>query len=260
MAELLLFRLEGPMQSWGTRARWDVRDTSLEPTKSGVIGLLGCARGLERDDRELERLDKALLFGVRVDRPGVISTDYHTVTGYHRTAGGGFKHAGGVVDTLETALRHGPSTVISPRDYLHDASFLVALAIKPECVDANAGLLEELKGYLEKPKWPIYLGRKSCVPSRPPLGKLKLANSETEICPLTDQFGSIEEAFCSVDMPESRSIRFKKPDKLTAWIEDTEGSFERQDAMRINQLRFYDFRRCRRIEIDTKSKPWRVVE
>lgn len=265
---ILLIRLEGPLQSWGLRSRWSRRDTVSEPTKSAVIGLLGCAKGVIRPnwhssdnpDKTLEQWDKQLIFGVRVDHPGIIETDYHTVQGHLLQANGKIKTAKGVNKGLIQAYNEPPHTEQTWRDYLHDASFLVALAIKPECVDANAGLLEELKGYLEKPKWPIYLGRKSCVPSRPPLGKLKLADSETEICPLTDQFSSIEEAFCSVDVSERRSFRFKKPDKLTAWIEDTEGSFERQDAMRINQLRFYDFRRCRRIEIDTKSNPWRVVE
>ena len=100
---VLLLWLEGPMQSWGTRARWDVRDTGLEPTKSGVIGLLGCAMGLERGNPELESLDHDLLFGVRIDRPGVVSTDYHTVTGYHRTAVGEFKHSGGTAKSLAKA-------------------------------------------------------------------------------------------------------------------------------------------------------------
>ncbi|MFW9879088.1 MAG: CRISPR-associated protein Cas5, partial [Candidatus Thorarchaeota archaeon] len=31
---LLVLRLEGPLQSWGLRARWDYRDTSTEPSKS----------------------------------------------------------------------------------------------------------------------------------------------------------------------------------------------------------------------------------
>ena len=42
---ILFLRLEGPLQSWGIRSRWDVRETQPEPTKSGVIGLLGCALG-----------------------------------------------------------------------------------------------------------------------------------------------------------------------------------------------------------------------
>ena len=87
-SSVLLLWLEGPMQSWGTRSRWDVRDTGLEPTKSGVIGLLGCAMGLPRNNPELERLDGDIRFGVRVENPGIVSADYHTVTGYHRTAAG----------------------------------------------------------------------------------------------------------------------------------------------------------------------------
>ena len=34
----LLLRLAGPMQSWGTDSKFDVRRTGREPSKSGVIG------------------------------------------------------------------------------------------------------------------------------------------------------------------------------------------------------------------------------
>ena len=36
----LLLRLAGPMQSWGTDSKFDVRRTGREPSKSGVIGLV----------------------------------------------------------------------------------------------------------------------------------------------------------------------------------------------------------------------------
>ena len=39
---VLLLRLAAPMQSWGTTSRFIHRDTGLEPSKSGIIGLL-CA-------------------------------------------------------------------------------------------------------------------------------------------------------------------------------------------------------------------------
>lgn len=252
---ILLLRLEGPIQSWGTRSRWDVRDTGLEPTKSGVIGLLGCAAGITRadwrsgsqPDDTLEQWDKALLFGVRIDRPGLVGTDYQTVTGYHRTAAGEFKHSDGTAKSLAKAMEHGECTVVSPRDYLHDASFLVALAVKPEHRADNEGLLERLKGHLQNPKWPLYLGRKSCVPSRPVLEGL------------TNEYESIEQAFCDPrHAVAERSSRDKPPETLTAWIEDPDGDVERQDAVRLNQLRFYDFRRCKRIEIDTTKNPWEV--
>ena len=43
--KIMLLRLEGVLQSWGERSRWDHRDTSDMPTKSALIGLLGCAMG-----------------------------------------------------------------------------------------------------------------------------------------------------------------------------------------------------------------------
>mgnify|MGYP001267725414 FL=1 len=102
MAEpILLLRLEGPLQSWGLRARWSRRDTGPEPTKSAIIGLLGCAAGILRPDwrskvepdRSLEQWDRVLNFGVRIDRPGMIETDYHTVQGHFWQANGKMKTA-----------------------------------------------------------------------------------------------------------------------------------------------------------------------
>lgn len=215
------------MQSWGTRSRWDVRDTGPEPTKSGVIGLLGCALGLERGNQRLESLDRSIRFGVRIDRPGVISTDYHTVTGYHRTAAGGFKHSGGVATTLRSALTHEPATIVSPRDYLHDAAFMVALAAEGE-------LAEELRKALRAPRWPLFLGRKSC----PPMGPI-LQESPPTTHP------SIEDAV-KIHPRHPKSVE----GPLEAFVENDAGNLERQDALRINALRMYDFRNYRRLEVN----------
>ncbi|MBN2074345.1 MAG: type I-E CRISPR-associated protein Cas5/CasD [Dehalococcoidales bacterium] len=247
---ILLLWLKGPMQSWGTRSRWDVRDTGLEPTKSGIIGLLGCAAGLTRNDPELEKLDHVLLFGVRCDLPGIISTDFHTVKGYHRTADGKYKHSNGTAASLETVMEHGENTVVSLRDYLHDASFLVGLAVKPEYQEHNVDLLVRLSEQLQHPRWPLYLGRKACVPTRPVFHRL------------TDEYKDLETALISEPWDAPRSLRqlevlrrTGQTEKLVAWIEHADGEFERQDAMRVNQLRFYDFRRCKRIEVDTVKLP-----
>ncbi|MFA5064070.1 MAG: type I-E CRISPR-associated protein Cas5/CasD [Dehalococcoidia bacterium] len=222
---VLLLWLEGPIQSWGTRSRWDVRDTGLEPTKSGVIGLAGCAMGLSRDDPELEKLDRDIRFGVRIDRPGMVSTDFQTVTGYHQTASGEYKHDAGTAKSLAKAYEHGTSTIVSPRDYLHDSVFLVglqmSLELRPSLLDAFAS-----------PHWPLYLGRKSCPPVRPLLDN-------------TAEFDDLETAFRS----HARHLRAREG-KLTVYIEDTAGELERQDAMRINQLRMYDFRKCKYLEVD----------
>lgn len=94
--------------------------------------------------------------GVRVDKPGVRLTDYQTVGGGYDapallTAEGKPKWSSG-----------GPHTEISPRDYLADASFLVALR-------GDETLIAQLAAALEEPAWVIYLGRKSCPPAGPVL-------------------------------------------------------------------------------------------
>ncbi len=258
---ILLLRLEGPLQSWGVRSRWSRRDTGPEPSKSAIIGLLGCAAGIPRPDwrsdakpdRTLEEWDNALLFGVRIDRPGTTETDYHTVQGRHWQADGKMKTALSISGARpDKAEREPPHTEVTWRDYLHDAAFLVALAVKPEYRAGNGHLLGHLKECLQDPKWPVYLGRKACVPSRPILDRL------------TDQYQDLEDALSREPWAAPRA-KAGQPTKLEAWIECLDGEseqqdsmeVERQDAMRLNQLRFYDFRRCRRIEIDASSLPRR---
>lgn len=245
---LLLLRLEGPLQSWGTRARWDVRDTALEPTKSGVIGLIGCALGLRRGDPELERLDRSLRFAVRVDRAGIVATDYHTVSGYHRTAAGDYRvggAAGQTVKNLAKAMEYEESTIVSPRDYLHDASFLVALESDDELLlrqVAGEAPHPHWRGSLRQPAWPLYLGRKSCVPTRP------------VFCRLTCEYEGLEDALTREPWsPTPRGRRL--PLALDAWVEDSHGETERQDALRVNIERFYGFRRCRHLSVPTSSLP-----
>lgn len=142
MATLLL-RLQGPMQSWGTTSRFDERDTQLEPSKSGVLGLVCAALGRDRS----EPVDDlaALRMGVRVEREGVPMRDYQTATGVLIASSG--------KPDLER-------TVVSPRYYLSDAVFLVGL-------EGDRGLLVAIHDALARPVWPLALGRKSFVPSLP---------------------------------------------------------------------------------------------
>ena len=97
----LFLRLEGPLQAWGTRARWGERDTALEPTKSGVIGIIACALGLGRgEDTQIRDLGRALQLGVRIDRPGRLLVDYHTVIGGVRSAEGKIKITASTLTTM----------------------------------------------------------------------------------------------------------------------------------------------------------------
>ena len=150
MTSTLLLRLAGPMQSWGTQSRFRVRDTGAEPSKSGVVGLLAAALGRPRSESVADLA--GLHLGVRVDKEGVMSSDYHTAGGTHlRGDNYGVALVGG-----------GHETAQSTRYYLADADFLVGL-------EGEAELLAELVAALDRPHWALCLGRRAFVPGEPVL-------------------------------------------------------------------------------------------
>lgn len=159
MRDFLLFRLYGPMASWGDIALGDERPTYGLPSRSGILGMLAAARGIARDDREeLARLRDALSVGVCIERPGRLMTDYHT------TQVAGHEDARDLhTRTDELSWPVNTTTVISPREYLCDAVFTVGVwNERDEVVD-----LSELAKALARPRWHLYLGRKSCPPALP---------------------------------------------------------------------------------------------
>jgi CRISPR system Cascade subunit CasD len=124
-----------------------IRDTAMEPSKSGVIGLLCAALGKPRDlstieDAEFRQLI-ALKMAVRVDREGIMRVDYHTAQNVAKAGGGTPKE-----------------TEISQRYYLSDACFVVTL-------EGEEALLQRLNIALAAPYWQLSLGRKAFLPSRP---------------------------------------------------------------------------------------------
>lgn len=138
----LLLRLVGPMQSWGTTSRFDQRDTGKEPSKSGVVGLLAAALGIDRENwTDLEPLTH-LSMGVRHDRPGLPMRDYQTA-----------QH----IISADRSKIH--ETAVTTRDYLADAVFLVGLE------GDDRSLMMRIHAALRDPVWPLFLGRKSYVPS-----------------------------------------------------------------------------------------------
>lgn len=150
------------MQAWGTDSRFSVRQTDLAPSKSGVIGLIAAAQGLRRTEPLTELT--GLRFGVRIDQPGRILRDFQTARS-----------------------DDGRGSSISNRYYLSDALFLAALQ------SDDAEWLRRIQGYLRRPVFPLYLGRRSCPPSGPVLSEIF--------------DGSIEEAFDDIPWRANRLER-----------------------------------------------------
>ena len=127
-------------------------------------------------------LDAGLRFGVRVEAPGRVLVDFHTITDFLPMADGKHKYQGGTSGKALAKIYADPdatpATIISPRAYLEDAAFLVGL----EETDGYSGLLARCAAALQRPVWPLYLGRKACIPTRPILELL------------TDEYGCLDDA------------------------------------------------------------------
>ena len=189
----LLLRLVGPMQSWGTSSRFDQRDTGKEPSKSGVVGLLAAALGIDRENwPDLEPLTR-LSMGVRHDRPGVPRRDYQTA---------GCAKNNTIIRADGTPSKDG---VVSHRFYIADAAFLVALE------GDDRTLLDKAHAKLKNPTWQLALGRKSYLPSE----SIRIENGLQEV-PLRDAFARwpwIASPRKWEELPEKLLISFESQDE-----------------------------------------------
>lgn len=204
----LFLRLVGPMQSWGTSSRFQLRRTDIYPSKSGVLGILLCAMGIRREDSKdiLERLS-SLLMGVRIDHGGTLDWDYHTAG-----AKIGIRSADGKIKKTVSTGEYEPS--LSRRQYLYDASFLVALQGDPV-------VIIECDNALKNPVWPLFLGRKCCIPTEPVYagtGTFNLLTDALSSVPWRSAIGTIEHYSNSTSH------------KLDAYIENFPGTPEPADV------------------------------
>lgn len=236
---LLILRLEGPMQSWGLRGKWVVRDTGDVPTKSGIVGMIGCALGYRRNDpRLVNEIENNIKIGVRIENPGTRVKDFHTVRAFFRAADGSKRH--------DPRDKSKPYTEVTSRTYLQDASFLVI-------VESPEALLRKIYWALKDPQWPVYLGRKSCPPTRPVVEEITQK--------YTSLLDAIRQYPWSASTIEIRGDPKLKPRQLRCLVEDPDGvitmvnrEVAMTDRMQINPARMYGIRRVKEFPIDTPSK------
>jgi len=160
----LALRLEGPLQSWGMDSQYNRRNTGLMPTKSAIAGICCAALGLPRGSNQ-ERQFLSLFAGLRMTVIAIPrhirqrSLDVHRLQDYH------------TVMNTKTADGKTKNCHITHRQYLTDAGFGVILF-------GNADLLREIATALFDPRWGIWLGRKTCIPSAPILAGVFVTQEE----------------------------------------------------------------------------------
>lgn len=163
MTDYLLFRIFGPMVAWGDVAVGERRHVFAQPTRSAVIGIVGAALGIRREeDGALEALHGGYGFATRLDAPGLLLTDFHTAQVPPASA---TRKAGGFLTRREELAlrRHELETVLSYRDYHVDAYAIACLWAMPGAPHSLQHLLDALR----RPRFAPYLGRRSCTPSLP---------------------------------------------------------------------------------------------
>ena len=236
MTDYLIFRLYGPMASWGDIAVGQARPSYTHPSKSAVQGLIAAALRIDREQEEKHlALAVEYRFAVRVDSMGVPLVDYHTAQ--VPPAGGGCNRRTYATrrDELSTLPRDALNTILSRRDYRMDALSTVALWARAA---APSFSLAEIRTALESPGYVLYLGRKSC-PLALPL--------EAQVV----QASSIREAFATArfaKLDELQHLRLSGPPALY-WEEGAQAglpprhTFERRDVPLSRRRWQFDVRR-----------------
>lgn len=154
----LLFTLYAPMASFGEIAVGERRMSWARPGRSAILGLVGAAQGIEREDEAAHgRLEAALHYAVRTESPGRPLVDYHTAQTPKARRGRTFATRRAELES--EAL----NTVLSTREWRTDACFTVALWPRSgRLVD-----LDKIAECLRFPAFVLYLGRKSAPLSLP---------------------------------------------------------------------------------------------
>ena len=167
MTEFLVLALVAPMGAFGDLAGHERRGSHHWPGRSAVLGLIGAALGVLRDDREGQAALASWRTAVSVLQASEIWRDFHTV---QTVPSARIKRPSTRRTALE-ALQRTDTGIITRREYRSDCAFGVALW---------GGEIRPLESALKRPAFTPYLGRKSCPLSAPMDPKVVTANNAAD--------------------------------------------------------------------------------
>jgi CRISPR system Cascade subunit CasD len=165
----LAIYLDAPLQSWGVSSRFQRRGTESAPSKSGVLGLIAAAMGIDKHGPdESERLAplSACRFSVFPLATGENTAPVLRLEDFH-TVGGGYDRDD-PVDKLRIARKASggvSTTIVTRRFYLEQARFAAL-------IEGDSGILQKASAALDDPVWGVWFGRKCCLPAAPLLPTL----------------------------------------------------------------------------------------
>lgn len=154
MPQFLTFALIAPIASFGSIAVGIRRPGWDRPARSAVLGLIGAALGVDREDDEAQAaLAADYALALYCHSPGRLLTDFHTIQVPPTRRGRSFA-------TRREELRAPDlGTVVTTRDYRTGAWHLAAVSLQRETVRWS---LAEIAASMQAPRFVTYLGRRSC--------------------------------------------------------------------------------------------------
>lgn len=158
----LVLRLEGPLISFGGVTIDQIGVTRDFPAASMLTGLIANALGLRRIDSEAHQsLQDRLVFAARreYENPLALLTDTQNVQLSRNDRGWTTR---GRPEGRDGASFNAPHR--RRRDYHADASVTVVMRLEPP---DEAPDLDAIAAALARPARPLFIGRKSCLPSAP---------------------------------------------------------------------------------------------
>ncbi len=185
MTDYLVFSLVAPMGAFGELAGHEERGSHQYPGRSTILGLLGAALGVRRDDRQGQAALQVWKTAVAALHVGDAWQDFHTV---QTVPSARIKRPTTRRDAL-AALNRSDNGLITRRTYHSDCVFSVGMW---------GGSITTAISALERPRFTTYLGRKSCPLSAPMSPKFVPADS-------------IEEALTHAVLPEFVELTAAKP-------------------------------------------------
>lgn len=173
MKPYLVFRLYGPMASWGLPAVGGDRQTAVQPSRSAILGLLGAALGIRRQsgsgyhggdhgEHEFRALQQGVCIAVKQMAPSALIRDYHTAQVPSNS--NKMVHRTRKSELSEAKL----NTILSSRDYRCDGLWIIAVSLT-ERAKLSLG---DLQSALLMPVYSLSLGRKSCPLALPLMPKV----------------------------------------------------------------------------------------
>lgn len=158
---------EAPFQSWGCESKFGLRTTFSFPTKSGIAGIVLSSLGRGGEERDFlqsfSSFEECAISFSKQENEEFILTDFQTV-------GNGYasdkdlwmsnmipkKRDGGAA----SGLSENAGSKLTYRQYLQDSFFGVVQEVSEDlCLEIEQGLVN--------PVWPVYLGRRCCIPTYP---------------------------------------------------------------------------------------------